>query len=53
MVCKATIVGFYDSMGDASVDYCLKQTKLQSLFVSSAYLKKVIHLKEQGMATFV
>ena len=24
MVCKATVIGLYDSMGDASVDYCLK-----------------------------
>ena len=24
MVCKATVIGFYDSMGDSSVDYCLK-----------------------------
>jgi len=24
MVCKATVIGFYDSMGDASVDYCMK-----------------------------
>lgn len=28
MVCKATVIGFYDSMGDASVEYCFNQTKL-------------------------
>ena len=26
MVQRATLIGFYDSMGDNQVDYCLKQT---------------------------
>ena len=24
MACQATVIGFYDSMGDSAVDYCLK-----------------------------
>ena len=53
MVCKSTIIGFYDSMGDASVDYCLKQTKLETMFVSSPYLKKMLGMREQGLATHI
>lgn len=53
MVLKASVVGFYDSMGDASVDFCLKQTHMETMFVSTAYLAKILNLKEQGMATYV
>jgi len=48
MVCKATVVGFYDSMGDASVDYCFNQTKLQTLFMTSAYLEKFMGMLASG-----
>ena len=53
MVCKATVIGFYDSMGDSSVDYCLKQTKLETMFVTAAYLKKMLGMRDQGLATFI
>lgn len=53
MVCKSTIIGFYDSMGEAAVDYCLKQTKLETMFVSAPYLKKIIGMREQGYCTFI
>ena len=53
MVCKASVIGFYDSMGDASVDYCLKQTRLQTMFVSSFYLKRLLDMRDQGYATHV
>ena len=45
MANKATIVGFYDSMGDASVDYILKQTRLETIFCTAAYLKKIIDMR--------
>ena len=53
MALKATVIGFYDSMGDSSVDYCLKQTKLETMFVSAAYLKKMLDMRENNMAQFI
>ena len=53
MVVKAAVVGFYDSMGDDSVDFCLKQTRMETMFVSTAYLAKILSMKEQGMATYL
>jgi len=35
---KATVVGFYDSMGPDAVDYCFEQTKMTSIFASKKYL---------------
>lgn len=45
MVCKATIIGFYDSMGDKAVDYCLKQTKMKTIFISKEYLTKLLDMR--------
>ena len=53
MVCKSTVIGFYDSMGEAAVDYCLKQTKLETMFVSAPYLKKILGMREQGYCTYI
>ena len=53
MVCKASVIGFYDSMGDASVDYCLKQTKLETMFLTAPYLKKMLGMRDQGYATHI
>jgi hypothetical protein len=46
MVCKATVIGFYDSMGESSVDYCLKQTKCETMFLTSPYLKKMLSMRD-------
>lgn len=46
MVCKASVIGFYDSMGDASVDYCLKQTQLETMFLTAPYLKKMLGMRD-------
>ena len=53
MVCKATVIGFYDSMGDSSVDYCLNQTKTETMFVSCAYLKKMLDMRDNGYARYI
>ena len=53
MVQRATLIGFYDSMGDASVDYCLNQTKLQTIFCTNNYLPKITGMKSKGMGQFV
>ena len=53
MALKATVIGFYDSMGDSSVDYCLKQTKLETMFVSAGYLKKMLDMRANGMAEHI
>ena len=50
MVQRATLVGFYDSMGEAQVDYCLNQTKLTTIYATKDYLSKVTSMKEKGMA---
>ena len=53
MVNKATIIGFYDSMGMESVDYILKQTRLETIFCTAAYLKKILDMRRQGFATII
>lgn len=46
MACKVTTIGFYDSMGDSSVDYCLKQTHLETMYITSEYLKKLLAMRD-------
>ena len=46
MYISSCIVGFYDSMGDNSVDFILNETELTTIFCSAAYLTKISHLKE-------
>ena len=53
MVQRATLIGFYDSMGDTQVDYCLKQTQLSTIFATNNYLSKVTAMKTKGMAEHV
>ena len=53
MVQRATLIGFYDSMGDVQVDYCLNQTKLSTIFCTNNYLAKVIAMKNKGIAQHV
>ena len=53
MVQRATLIGFYDSMGDASVDYCLNQTKLSTIFATNNYLPKVTGMKQKGQAQYI
>jgi len=53
MVCKAAIIGFYDSMGDTAVDFVLKQTKMHTLFISKEYLTKLIDMRGKGLATHI
>ena len=38
-------------MGDSAVDYCLKQTRMETMFCTAPYLKKILGMREQGMAT--
>ena len=53
MVCKSSVVGFYDSMGDVSVEYCLNQTRMETMFCSAAYLKKLLGMKDNGMGQYI
>jgi long-chain acyl-CoA synthetase len=53
MVQRATLIGFYDSMGDTQVDYCLKQTKLSTMFATNNYLSKITAMKGKGMAEHI
>ena len=49
MVNKTSVIGFYDSMGDSAVDYIAKQTRLDTMCLSAAYLKKILRMREQGL----
>jgi long-subunit acyl-CoA synthetase (AMP-forming) len=50
MYFTVTTIGFFDSMGAASVDYILNQTVLTSIFASNDYINKLIIMKKDGMA---
>ena len=50
MVMRTTLIGFYDSQGEATVDYCINQTKLMTIFSTNEYLAKVTGMKKRGMA---
>ena len=53
MACKTTVIGFYDSMGDVSVDYCLKQTQFETMFCTAPYLKKLLDMRANGLASYI
>lgn len=53
MVNRASTIGFYDSMGPAAVDYCLKQTKVSTMFCTAEYLIKLIDMKKHEQATHI
>ena len=40
-------------MGDVQVDYCLKQTKLSTMFATNNYLSKITAMKGKGMAEHI
>lgn len=46
-----TTIGFFDSMGNDTVDYILKQTELSTIFCSGDYVAKLITMKKEGLAT--
>ena len=53
MVNRATLIGFYDSMGEVQVDFCLNQTRLSTIFCTNNYIKSVTSMKEKGLAQYV
>jgi long-subunit acyl-CoA synthetase (AMP-forming) len=46
---RTVAVGFYDAMGDEAVDFIVKQTTLQTIFLAGEYIDKVINMKKKGM----
>jgi len=40
-------------MNDVAVDYCLKQTKLETIFCTNNYLPKIAGMKAKGMGEFI
>ncbi len=53
MTLKSTIVGFYSSMNDEQVNFCLNQTRLETIFCTMKYFKRVLTMRENGLAGFV
>lgn len=53
MAWKATTIGFYDSMSYEAVDYILNQTKCETMFCTSEYLKKLLDMKDDGKAVSI
>lgn len=43
-----TTVPLYDTLGVENLSYCLHQTEMTSLFVSSSSLKTLLELKDMG-----
>jgi len=48
-----TTIGFFDSMGAQAVDYILAQTELSCIFSTKEYIKKVIDMKKDNLATTI
>lgn len=46
-----TTIGFFDSMGNDTVDYILKQTELSTIFCADEYVAKLITMRKGGLAT--
>lgn len=53
MVQRATLVGFYDTQGETTVEYCLNQTKMSTIFGTKEYLPKLTAMKQRGMAQYI
>ena len=53
MVQRATLVGFYDTQGETTVEYCLNQTKMSTIFGTKEYLPKLTDMKKKGMAQYI
>jgi long-chain acyl-CoA synthetase len=43
-------IAFYDTLGHASVEFVINQTKLTSISCSSNYLPGLLKLKKEGKA---
>jgi len=43
-----TVVTLYDTLGVASIDYILNQTKMQSVTLTSDKVKVILKLKQEG-----
>ena len=44
----ATVVTFYDTLGESTIEYILEQTKLTTMVIESKSLKKLTTLKKEG-----
>lgn len=45
---SATVVTFYDTLGESTIEYILDQTKLTTIVMESKSLKKIINLKKEN-----
>jgi hypothetical protein len=50
MYYSQTTIGFFDSMGVASVEFILLQTELSCIFVTREYINTIISMKKDNMA---
>ena len=41
-------VGFFDSLGDAGVQFIINQTEMTTICCSSDYITRLLNLKEEG-----
>ena len=48
-----TVVGFFDAMGAAQMDFILKQTEMSTIICAPDYIPKLVQMKKDGLATFV
>ena len=47
------VVGFFDAMGAAAMDFIFNQTEMTSVVSSEEYIPKFIQMKKDGQASFV
>jgi len=47
---SVTVVTFYDTLGESTIQYILEQTKLTTIVMESKSLKKINQLKKDGQA---
>ena len=50
---RIVVVGFFDAMGAAQMDFILNQTQLPSMIVAPEYIPKVLQMKKDGQAGYV
>jgi long-chain acyl-CoA synthetase len=50
MYFNRTTIGFFDSMGNESVDFILNQTELSCIFCTPEYIAKLVAMKKLNLA---
>ena len=45
---KTTLIGFFDAMGEESVNFIVEQTELTTIFCAKEYVDRLIKMKNEG-----